>query len=371
MKRTLTLCLLGALLSCADPVTPGFQLETGLYLIEGTIADQPGFSEVRVSRSELRSSRYLLFPAAEVIVSSVDEDGQEVFWEPMENTANFQPPADFAAETGKAYFIRVVTTEGKLIESRPDVVPEPVRIEEVRLKYEQEAYFNQGLQRFVPAITLLVDFQDPGGVQNFYQYRFRKWQPAVVCVSCPERFRYRDGECQDWRRNFGRWDYLCDGMCWNITQSSGLELFRDEFSNGNPITNIEVGRLDYVRGLAPGILFEAQMLGISKGAFAYKRVFKEQTEGGGGLNAANPTALVGNLSQVNEEGDVVLGYVNTAAVTTRRIYVHPDDVPLAPLANSFTIMQEPPPVGCDLDCPPLAPCTGPNRTAEVPEGWGR
>ncbi|MEM9929577.1 MAG: DUF4249 family protein, partial [Bacteroidota bacterium] len=309
------LFLFPLLFTCTDPVVPGFQLTSGLYLVEGIIADQPGFSEVRISRSENRSGRFLLLRVPGAIVSSVADDGEEVFWEEQEEEAGaFRPPAAFAAETNRSYFLRVVAPTGELIESKPELVPAAVPLTDVRLRFEQEAYFNVGLSRFVPAMTLLADFQDPAGVPNFYQFRFRKWQPEVVCISCGPRFRYREGECRDWRSNFVRWDYLCDGPCWTITQSTSLELFRDEFSDGNPISNVAVGRQDYVTGLAPGILFEAQLLGITKTAFAYKRVFKEQTEGGGGLNAAFPTTLIGNLEVVDDVETVVLGYVNTAAV---------------------------------------------------------
>jgi len=128
-----------------------------------------------------------------------------------------------------------------------------------------------------------------------------------------------------------------------VKEGTSQTLFRDEFSDGNMVTNIEVAReIYYLR--SGGILFEARLFGISKEAFLYNRVFNEQAEGGGGLNAVNPTALIGNMYNVADENDIILGFVNAAAVATKRVYVDRRDIDGNPLPDPFT--------------------------SEEPEGWG-
>jgi len=97
MKYPLLFCCVLLFTACADPVLPSFQLETGLYLVEGSIVDEPGESEVRVSLSELRSERY---------VTSVDDTGEETSWRQNDAGTGYVPPPEFAAENGRAYKLR-------------------------------------------------------------------------------------------------------------------------------------------------------------------------------------------------------------------------------------------------------------------------
>lgn len=369
MKYLLLFCCALICTTCADPVLPSFQLETGLYLIEGSIVDQPGESEVRVSISELSLGRYVLVPVRDALVVSTDETGMEVTW--TLNGSGYAPPAEFAAEQGRTYTLRVTTADGTVLESQPETVPTSASLIDARLRFEQEGFFSQTLNGFVPTIFLDVDLADPAGERNYYQLRYRKWERRLTCASCPRMFRYRNGECQEWRGNRAeRWDYLCDGQCWTIKNGTEQALFRDEFSDGNTVTNIEVAREIYYSRTG-GILFEARLLGISKEAFLYNQVFNEQAQGGGGLNAVNPTALVGNMYNVANDKDIILGFVNAASVSTRRIYTDRSDILLDPLPDPLPVILEPTPSTCTgLECPPRVACEGENTTSEEPEGWG-
>ncbi len=372
MRQLLLFCSLLLFTTCTDPIVPNFQLEAGLYLVEGSIVDQAGESEVRISLSILRNERYRLSAVSGAEVRSIDGDGNEVSWNQVESTSAYRPPATFAGEPGQTYTLRVVTTDGQMFESAPEKMSIPVPIADSRITFSQEAYFSTGRDRFIPAFTLFIDFDDPADQRNFYLIDYRKWETVEVCASCPTRMRFRDGECEDWRRNFEeRWDYLCETDCWSIRSSDGFELFQDEFSDGNRLNNVKAGQLDFVSGNA-GLLFEARLQALSGGAFEYARVLKEVSEGGGGLNAPNPAALVGNIKSVSNPDDIVLGYFSTASVTTHRAFIDRSTVDGTPLPSQFAIMLEPSPMICIPEevCPPLVPCEGPDRTSETPEGWG-
>lgn len=372
MKQLLLFCCLLLATACADPVTPRFQLEAGLYLVEGSISDQVDGSEVRVSLSVLRDERYRLSAVNGAEVSSVDGAGDEVRWSQIENTSAYRPPATFVGNPGQTYFLRVITPEGQMFESAPELMANPVPIVDSRITFSQESYFSTGRNSFIPAFTLFVDFDDPAEQRNYYLIDYRKWENISVCASCPTRQRYRGEGCEEWRRNFAeRWDYLCDADCWTIRDSEGFELFQDELSDGNRISNVKAGSLDFVSGNA-GLLFEARLQALSGAAFEYTRVLKEVSQGGGGLNSPNPAALVGNIKSVSNPDDIVLGYFSTASVTTHRAFIDRSTVDGTPLPSQFTIMLEPSPMICIPQevCPPLIPCDAPGRTSEEPEGWG-
>lgn len=356
-------CLFLLLFTCADPVEPRYQFETGFLLIEGRITDTPDYSEVRVSRNEILFDIYTLSPIPGATVSCIDNDGIETLWVQQGASSTYRAPEGWAASPGKAYFLRVVTPEGEVVESVPEPVPTAVPITNARVKFEQEAYFSTGRNRFIPAFRLLIDLQDPPGERNFYQYRYTTFQTIDVCASC-ERARWRDGVCIPGpdTRFVSRWDYLCDATCWVFSTGTGLNILSDEFGDGRLIEGIEAGRFDYDR--PGGLLFDVQQYAISQASFDYNTVLKDLAEGAGGLNAPLPAALVGNLTDVSEKGTNVLGFVGVAAVSNERIFIQRDTFGGMSLPYDGSILLEP-----VMPSPPVAPCEGTGRTRERPEGW--
>ncbi|MEL6140300.1 MAG: DUF4249 domain-containing protein [Bacteroidota bacterium] len=351
------------LMTCVDPVTPAFNIRDGFLLIEGQVIDQPGLSEVRVSQSELLFGNYTLVPIQGATVSSIDSQGEEVNWTLIPTTNRYQPPANFVGQTGETYYIRVVTPDGQIVESTPERMPNAVPIQNAEVRFEQEAYFSDGRNRFIPAFRLLVDFEDPANEQNYYQWKFRSWEFLDVCARC-ERSVWREGECISTpdSRFVPRYDYLCDAPCWTTSRSSQINILSDEFSQGQRIENIEAGRVDF--DWPGGLLLEVQQLSTTKAQFEYNQVLENLAEGSGGLNATLPAALIGNLQEVSDSGINALGFVGAASVAVERIYFDRDTVDGQPLPFDASIRLEP-----LLPSPPVAPCEGINRSRIRPVGW--
>jgi len=363
--RAFLLLTAGLLLTtCTDPVVPVYQFETGFLLLEGRITDTPGYSEVRLSRSEFLFDNYTLSPEMGATVSSVSNDGEEVRWEQVGGTSAFRAPEGWAAESNKSYSLRVLTSQGEVIESEAERTPTNVSIQNARVTFDQESYFSTGRDRFIPAFTLLVDVDDPAGEDNFYQYRYTTFEMIDVCASC-ERARWRDGVCiagPD-TRFVSRWDYLCDAPCWVFSNSRDLNILSDEFSQGQRIENIPAGRFDYAR--PGGLLFDVQQYSTSAAAFAFNSTLKELSDGSGGLNAPLPAALVGNLTDVSENETPVLGFVGVSSVSAERVYINRESFGGTSLPFDSQIRLEP-----VMPSPPVAPCEGTSRTRNEPNGWG-
>ena len=352
------------LAACTEPVEPVFQFETGFLLVDGRITDTPGYSEVTVARNEIVFGDYQLQPVAGVAVSSVSTDGEETAWELIDAaTGRFAAPEGWVARRGQEYSIRVTTPAGEIVESAPEPVPVNVPIQDARVDFEQEAFFNNNLDRFVPAFFLRVDVDDPADEQNFYQWNYTTFQTIEICATC-ERSRWRDGRCiagPD-TRFVSRWDYLCDARCWISSRGQNVNILRDEFSNGQTITDIEAGRVTYER---PGrLLFDLQQYNISAAAFRYARTLRDLSEGAGGLNAPLPAALVGNLTDVGATETPVLGFVGVSSVSNERIMILRDTFDGMSLPYDGSIIPEP-----VMPAPPVAPCVGGTRSRIQPEGW--
>lgn len=351
-----------ACLSCVDPVVPVYDYATGFVLVEGQIVDRPGYSRVSVRESALEYGTYRLRPIENAAVSSVGDDGTEVAWTPDE-TGTFLPPATFFARGGVSYHVRVALPGGGLVESAPELTPTPVDLTPLRLRFEQEAYFSSDYDRYVPAFTLLTDVADPAGETNALRYAYRTWSQTSTCFTCQYSI-YRNGACitTPGSRNVPRYDYPCDSTCWTISRSTRVELLSDALNPGGTIRDVPAARIDFVG--SGGLLAEVEQYSISPAAYAYYGVLRDLTEGSGGLNAPLPAPLYGNLRRVDDESVAVLGFVSVSALSTRRLYWDRDLIDGTPLIAPQAPVREP------VDpSPPTAPCAGPNRTTQTPEGW--
>ena len=348
-------------LRCSDPVAPEFQPLGEIYLLDGFIADQPGFSRVRLSRSEQLRRRAEERPVRDAAVVSRSEDGQETRWAYRDDGA-YYPPDDFRARTGQTYQLTATLADGTVFTSAAETVPAPPRLTEARVRFDPEAYFDEGRDRFVPAFYLLVDIDDPAGERNYYRFNYRSWEREFFCRSC-QRGRLRNGVCEPFPRNRATWDYFCDGDCFRRGGNDGLGFFDDTFGDGKLLTDLEVARVDHYRPNG-GLLLEAQVFATTAGSLDYARDRAALANDGGGLDAAVPGVLRTNVSST-DPARFALGYVAAAAVVTRRVYLDRAD-----FAPSLPFFDPSNPEPCNgPSCPPVAPCVGPGRIDFVPAGW--
>ncbi|PPK84125.1 uncharacterized protein DUF4249 [Neolewinella xylanilytica] len=348
---------------CVDPVVPEYDYATGFLLVEGSIVAGEGSSNVTIRRSALSFGAYRLDPVGEAQVFSVAEDGAEDTWQNTGNPGEFVPPPGFLPLPGQSYFLRIQLASGEVIESEPELIPPPVPIDDIRVTFEQEAYFSSSRDRFVPAFTLLANFQGPSTQDNFYQFTYRTWSQISICATCYNSV-YRNGQCVKTPSSSGvdRYDYSCSEPCWAISNGDAFALVSDELNPDGTFSSVPAARIDFVG--SGKLLAELQLRTITRKAHQYFTVLEDLTEGSAGLNAPLPAPLYGNLTDKSELNTPVLGFISGSSVRTRRILWNRDSTDGEPL---FLI---PPPVYEPVSpAPPSAPCDGPNRTNQEPAGW--
>lgn len=354
--------------SCVDPVEPSFRFRENFVFVDGELSNLPGFSRLRLQSSRLEGDFFRLEPLLASSVESVDEQNNVVQWQAQGESGLYTPPADFAGEVGRSYHLRVLLENGTELMSNPERMPSPVPIERLQMKFAQEAYYSDALRRFVPAFRFLVDFEDPAEQPNYYRFRYQTWEKLDVCLTCnfgrvnPAIMACISNDNTPYPRRF---DYPCLGECWENTLSTAINVFSDQFVDGNPVIGYEAARIpwDWYGGLL--VIVEQQQL--SEPAFAYNEVIQEISLGSSGLNASLPAALTGNVFNTSERSsETVLGYFAAVASTSERIYFNRDTVEgtSLPLDINFNF-DEPPAPGVIY----MHPCDAPNRSSVRPEGW--
>ena len=352
-----------ALSACVDPVVPAYDYTTGFVLVEGTISAGDDNSEVHLQRSTLSFGSYRLDPIPEARVHCVAGDGSEMEWSPGSLAGSFRPPAAFVARPGDTYFLRIALATGEMIESQPETLPAPGQFDNLRVSFDQEAYYSDSRDRFVPAFTLLVDTEDTDPADNFYRYTHRTWSQTSICYTCRNSV-YRNGRCVETpsSRLVDRYDYTCSDPCWVITEGTSFRLGSDDLNPNATTDALPVARIDFTG--SGKLLAEVRQHAITRRAFQYYEVLQNLTEGSSGLNAPLPAPLYGNLRDLSDLETTVLGYVGGSSVVSRRLVWNRDSIDGEPLSRPPQPVLEP-----VSPAPPSAPCDGPNRTTEEPAGW--
>jgi hypothetical protein len=351
-------------LGCVTPVEPQYDYQDNILFIDAYALSEPGISSVSVKRSIFINGSYFLEdePNARVRVISI-ETGQSVEFSEDTIGLYFCPP-DFAVEEGETWVLDVVLQDGRHYESHPEKIAKSVPFQEVNVEYSPEVQYHKGFDRHIPGHRISVNWTDPAGEKNYYLWKYRSFEPMLVCKQC-ENSILRKGICEPIFVNIDLpdYDYLCDTPCWRIRFGVDLPIFEDIFSDGTYIYDREIAIIPYYR--AQNILVEVQQLSINESAFKYFTVINDLLTENTGLNAPPPAPLFGNLFNPELPDEVVLGHFTAAAVSIRRLWIERTRIKDFPLTPDKPLTLE----EC-LGCPTEYPCMESfSRTSKKPEGW--
>lgn len=312
-------CLLWALLSCEEPYEPDIDPQSqSILVIEGDITDS---TMIRISRtSPLSAEGFRPVQGALVQVEShkrgvIARPGE---WKPGLYGAILNP------EPGEQYRLKVTTPNGTHIES--DWV-EALDVPDIDALYYEVS--GGDVEIFVDTESDLSTAYYRWTYTETWQYTSRfptnlKWDGKAVVSRLP-------GE-KIWK-------------CYKTVESSEIvigstaDLARDKVKRQliREVDPMGSNRLHNVYS----ILVQQQR--ISRGAFEFWRLLKNNTEGLGSIFDAQPSRLPTNFHTVNSN-EPVIGYLSAGKRTEKRLYIERSKLPFTEYYDPY--------VNCRLDTVP-------------------
>lgn len=362
--------------ACVDPVTPDFEFREGLVFIEGFASTSQGASFVIISESAIEFGVDVVnfIRGAQVRLLERDTDRVVAL---MELQDSYVPPSGFAVRPGESWLLDIRLADGTHYRSSYEPVSEPVPITNIRAEYNPRLYFREASQAFVPGHEIIIDFNDPGEVDNYYYWGYRSFENLENCEQCFFGI-FREGECMapiQGTNVADYYDYRCESACWKIRYPEAIRILDDRLSNGQALTSQAVASIPlYTR---EDMVVELQQLSLTPTAYEYYRVLKDLVDNNSGFNAPPPAALIGNITNVDDDDDVVFGRFTAAATTTAHVFIARSEIEEEPVERPLSISREgcevcPPGTSCPIDCSPVttAACSETRyRTAIMPAGW--
>ena len=377
VNRTFIVVFLIFLKGCIEPFSPEISEDQEALVIEGTLTNEKGYQEIIISRASEYTMPQKIFVEG-CLVEVIDDAGlaiQYIEGDPGHYMGWIS--SDFAS-AGKTYQVHVITPDGREYLSTPDTMLSCPNIES--LYYEVEIQETENNDFPLYGIQFYTNLYAPEEYASHFRISFKEtWE-----YNTPYLIRYYYvGYIVDL-------GHETDSLhrCWFIDMPVH-EIFTITNSNLDRSKIIKRIPLLYVSNETNRIKVAYSLLmtqySLTEQAYNYWEEIKKQSQESGGLYEHQPYQIRGNIFNVDDSNENVLGYFFVSAIKQKRIIVsqlfdfkiNDYDCKLIPLGISNPLGFYGPtewPVYLTSDRRAMAPdvcfdCTATGASLEKPDYW--
>ena len=407
------LALLFLPLACVDLDDIVVHGTVNVLVVDGTITNiaEPQIIRLNRSQSDRLTGRFGTVPLTKASVEVIVDSTQIIACHET-IPGSYQLPADFKGQIGHTYQLRFSLSDGTAYESTSQLMVEVTPISQVSAKFNPTSLpaqlADKSINSYRGAHELAIDWQDPATEHNYYRWDYTLWEKQRWCKTCVQGeytqykiigrkgnescFLTNDQLYEDCysppeitmpQYNYGGqnlyfvYDYTCRSQCWEIIYNYAINVFDDKYSNGGFIRARPIGQIPYYQ--QEGCLVEIRQLSMSADSYRYFQLLQQQTQNTGGVADTPPSIPVGNITNVTDHSEHVVGYFSASAVATKRIWLDRKDAQ-GPFPGLFQALNGRSPIPeadsakfC-IAAPPLRPPTAlcapsKSKTPFKPEGW--
>jgi Domain of unknown function (DUF4249) len=354
--------------ACIDKINVEYDLSADLLTIDGIVTDQ-NVIEVSIQYSRSLEGSTYIDPVRNCIVE-VLVNGQSVkLTESLPGI--YTEPNKLKGAIGKTYQLRFTTPQGVKYESSIEKLNAAPPIDKIYHEFNEKGQLNNTGKVVIHSTSdVYIDFEDPVAQQNYYLWKTNLFERIDICETCDAGLYQVGIGCVRPRYQTNpplpNYDYECKGRCWDIIDKNDLNILSDELTNGKKTVGRLIQKVPYYRN--EGGLIEIQQYCITQLAYRYYDLLRQQSQTTGTLTDTPPAALVGNVRNLSNENEVIVGLFSAAGLAKRRHWIARGK---DPTAIQITVLGHP--INFEptsLTRPPLAPCiNGPYRTPFRPDGW--
>jgi len=347
MKHFLKILLLSVvLLACVDSFDPKLTGGITPYLVfEGTLTDEVGPYFFNLSYTAGYNSKESVFDkfvnAAKVWIV----DAKNVRTDLIDlNKGKFMTPNGFRGQVGNTYTLHILNAGIEYV-SNAETMRYAPPIEKIYSDYKATTAFGSKYRGF---FNVFLDTKDPATEGDFYRWKWLNFTKTKICdLYTPPGsiFPLQRPCCED---------------CWNINQCIGcITVASDNLVNGKALIKQNIAQIPYYE-TTPYYMLIKQM-SLSRDAYNYWLSVDAQANNSGGIFDTAPGTIRGNIKNLSNDQQPMLGFFQVSAVTQKIYYLQRNTVPYPPFSIVYT--------GRGI-WPICTNCQeSPYRTAIRPENW--
>lgn len=314
--------LLIACIESFDPESIGYE---NVLVVEGYISDQPEAHRIRLSKTRpLNDNSYT--PETGAQVSIVSDEGETFSF--TEVAAGEYESEEKAGVIGERYVLEIVTADGKHYQSVPMRMKETPPIDSVYFERDQRLTDDGTL---LDGIKILLDAHDPTGNTEHFRYEWAETYEIGVPYPAPYDYDPTNPIFPIKPREFYP-------ECYRTIEGTNILIQSTAQFADARVSNLEinyVSTVDYKLRSVYSIL--VRQFALDEAGYQYWSELQKNSESLGTLFDPLPYELRGNVSNVDDPDEAVLGYFDASSSAEVRLFVGEEELR-------------------DLDFPPLG-CT--------------
>jgi Domain of unknown function (DUF4249) len=345
-------------MGCIDQVnfeTDGYQYK---LIVDGSISNVPGPYKVKLFKSKQYTEPDETEPTYATKVSIVEQGGKTVDLKEKEIGIYETDSIALRGEVGKTYYIKIIGLNGKTYQSKPETILPPVPIDTYKIDFSKDLL---DLKPF----KLSIVTQDPATKGNLYQWKWAHYDSTTACrkILKPDRERkeFVPGERRPPPIVYVGATPCCNKeKCWEYDPCLDcLYTASDALTNGNTIVT-PVGAFPFDMLKPYFIIFE--QFSISPEYFQFLKIIQTQIVNSGGIFDNAPAKVPGNIFNINDPNEDVLGYFSASGLTQKAVFISRDK-------KEYKRLSPIPEYIWGFDPKKCLPCGGAYRTNRQPFGW--
>jgi hypothetical protein len=327
--------------SFSDPALESIKEQK--LIVEGQITTDLEKFTVSLSKSKAPLDKENPDIIANANIKIVD-DLQRQFELPYAGFGVYQTATPQRAVVGRSYRV-MIEINGQKYESLPELVKPVPPIDSLKYQFVE----NNTLGGYkVPSFEIRAEIQDNPIKGDYYRLDWINYQYLTSCqdrVNNDINILIRTNCCDD---------------CWALKKIYGeINVVDDNLFNGKKITPV-ITNVPY-NSRRP-FFVEVSLYSTSAAAYQYWKIVKTQINNVGGIFDNPPAALKGNIKNVSNPAEEVLGFFGASALTRKQVYVLRSLAPYPPVIPKLAKRAV-----IDRTC---IPCKeGPKRTPIRPQNW--
>ncbi|MBC5994781.1 DUF4249 domain-containing protein [Pontibacter cellulosilyticus] len=343
LRQIFLMALLLLMIGCIDPINLKNDEQKSHLVVESTFTNDPEHNYVRLTYSLPYTEKYRKYEK-EAGVSVHSDKGEVYAFAYDAATNNYYPIAGAAAfgTPGHKYILRIQVGEN-VYQSGWITMKQPVPIDTVHFEIDEQLFAFKGdrQKEQYTGYRVLVDYQDPAEEQNFLRWSFfTEFEVAT------QPWDYVD------ERGVARPKNCC-AKCLLTEKLDRFKVIDDRLTNGKYIINQEVLFMPFHRYLGVKNKLKVFQYSVTEEVYEFYRIMEQQKEATGTVFDPPPARVTGNVSNINNKDEQVIGFFDVASVVTKQVTILRNDID-----HRFLPYKYPD------DCRVL-----PNATSRIPEDW--
>ncbi|GLB50958.1 hypothetical protein Y10_33260 [Neptunitalea sp. Y10] len=312
------------LIGCTEPYPIASEDFEELLVVDASLSDSLQYQTVKLSNSiPLNTESTTYINNAEVWIEN--SNGDIFNFHQIQTDSIYQSNVTFKAEQNTSYTLHIKTEDGEEYTSTEESTPDPIKIENVFAQAETNDAGAEGIQVYADVTSL-----GNNNLLNRFEYEetYKIKTPyridSIISVKDFYFYPLNDGavHCLDYNYSIELTPVTEEtSICYDTNYSNNLILASSQNNDSNNVFNVKIHFIEndnYIISEGYSILVKAYNENYK--AYQFYQTTKNMNSENETLSTTQPGFFTGNLVNVNNPNQKIIGFFNVTTTAKKRIF---------------------------------------------------